>query len=201
MKTYFSGPSLKLPVYTLFPFFHLESPLFILHLEKSPFLPLSQWLLATRSFAPRDPLAITGNCLWLSQDDSVCVTGQSYDAAEYPTRNMRAQPRSRVQFFATPWTVAHQAPLSRGFSQQEYWSGLPSPPPGIFLTQGVEPTSPASPALAGGFSTTEIAGTRQPHMSPSGEAEEACSKPATSGPQLHCPFPLRPVKPAVWAAV
>ena len=37
---------------------------------------------------------------------------------------------SRVQLFATLWTVAHQAPLSMGFSRQEYWSGLPCPPPG-----------------------------------------------------------------------
>ena len=37
---------------------------------------------------------------------------------------------SHVWLFATPWTVAHQAPLSMGFSRQEYWSGLPSPPPG-----------------------------------------------------------------------
>ena len=41
---------------------------------------------------------------------------------------------SCVQFFAAPWTVAHQALLSMGFSKQEYWSGLPSP--GVFLTQG-----------------------------------------------------------------
>ena len=37
---------------------------------------------------------------------------------------------SHVLLFATPWTVAHQAPLSVGFSRQEYWSGLPFPPPG-----------------------------------------------------------------------
>ena len=37
---------------------------------------------------------------------------------------------SRVQLFVTPWTVAPQAPLSMGFSRQEYWSGLPFPPPG-----------------------------------------------------------------------
>ena len=37
---------------------------------------------------------------------------------------------SCVQLFATPWTVAHQAPLSMGFSRQEYWSGLPLPSPG-----------------------------------------------------------------------
>ena len=37
----------------------------------------------------------------------------------------------RVQLFATPWTIAHQAPLSMGFFRQEYWSGFPSPPPGL----------------------------------------------------------------------
>ena len=39
------------------------------------------------------------------------------------------------QFFATSWTVAHQSPLPMGFSRQEYWSGLPCPPPGALLTQ------------------------------------------------------------------
>ena len=43
---------------------------------------------------------------------------------------------SHVWFFATPWTVACQALLSLGFSRQEYWSGLPCPPPGGLLTQG-----------------------------------------------------------------
>ena len=44
-----------------------------------------------------------------------------------------------VQLFATPWTIACQAPLSMGFSRKEYWSGLPFPSPGIFLTQGLNP--------------------------------------------------------------
>ena len=48
----------------------------------------------------------------------------------------------------TPWTVAHQAPLFTGFSKQEYWSGLPFPPPGDFPDSGMEPGSPVSPALA-----------------------------------------------------
>ena len=47
---------------------------------------------------------------------------------------------------ATPWTVAHQAPLSMEFSKQEYWSGLPCPLPGDLLNPGTEPTSPASQA-------------------------------------------------------
>ena len=44
---------------------------------------------------------------------------------------------SRDHLFATPWTIALQAPLSMGFSKQEFWSGLPFPPPGIFPTHGL----------------------------------------------------------------
>ena len=47
-----------------------------------------------------------------------------------------------VQLFATPWTVAHQAPLYMGFSRQEYWSGLPCPPPGDLPSLGIKPGSP-----------------------------------------------------------
>ena len=54
---------------------------------------------------------------------------------------------SRVHLFAIPWTVACQAALSMGFSRQEYWSGLPCPPPGDLPDPGMEPRSPASPAL------------------------------------------------------
>ena len=52
------------------------------------------------------------------------------------------------------WTVAHQVPLSMGFSRQEYWSGLPCPPLGDLPDPGTKPTSLTSPALAGGFFTT-----------------------------------------------
>ena len=48
---------------------------------------------------------------------------------------------SSVRFFVTPWTVARQCPLSMGFSRQEYWSGLPCPPPGDLPNLGIEPTS------------------------------------------------------------
>ena len=61
---------------------------------------------------------------------------------------------SCVWLFETPWTIARQAPLSMGFSRQEYWSGLPCPPPGDLPDPGIEPMSVASPALAGGFFTT-----------------------------------------------
>ena len=48
---------------------------------------------------------------------------------------------SRVQVFVTLWTVAHQAPLSMVFSRQQYWSGLPWPPPGDLPDPGIHPTS------------------------------------------------------------
>ena len=60
---------------------------------------------------------------------------------------------SHVQLFVTLWTVAHQAPLSLGFFRQEYWNGLPCPPPRDLLDPGIELTS-ASPVLAHGFVTT-----------------------------------------------
>ena len=59
-----------------------------------------------------------------------------------------------VQFFVTPQTIARQPPLSTGFSRQEYWSGLPYPPPGDLPDPGIEHMSLTSPALAGGFFTT-----------------------------------------------
>ena len=61
---------------------------------------------------------------------------------------------SPVQPFVTPWTVARQAPLSMGFSRQEYWSGLPCPPPGDLPDSRMEPESLMSPAMVGGFFTT-----------------------------------------------
>ena len=54
---------------------------------------------------------------------------------------------SGVQLFVTVWTVARQAPLSTEFSRQEYWSGLPIPPPGDLPDSGMELTSSASLAL------------------------------------------------------
>ena len=59
-----------------------------------------------------------------------------------------------VQFFTTLWSIAHQAPLSMGFSRQEYWSGLPFPLLGDFPNPGVESKPLISPALAGRFFTT-----------------------------------------------
>ena len=70
---------------------------------------------------------------------------------------------SRVWLFATPCSVALQAPLSMGLSRQEYRSGLPFPSPGHLPDPGIEP---ASPALASGFLSTE----------PSGKPQNICNR-------------------------
>ena len=61
---------------------------------------------------------------------------------------MKVKLLSRVQLLATPWTIAHQAPLSIGFSRQEYWSGLPFPSPGDLPDPGIEPGFPTLQANA-----------------------------------------------------
>ena len=58
---------------------------------------------------------------------------------------------SRVRLCVTPWTVARQAPLSMGFSQQEYWNGLPFPSSGDLPDPGIEPMSLVPPALQADF--------------------------------------------------
>ena len=60
-----------------------------------------------------------------------------------PNTLVKVKSLSHVLLFATLWTVAYQAPPSMGFSRQEYWSGLPFPPPGDLPDPGIEPRSPA----------------------------------------------------------
>ena len=64
---------------------------------------------------------------------------------------MPGQSLTRVRLFATPRTVAHQAPLSMGFSRQEYWDGLPFLPPGDLPDPGIKSASPGAPALDSRF--------------------------------------------------
>ena len=58
-------------------------------------------------------------------------------------KKVKVKSLSHVRLFATPWSVARQAPPSMGFSRQEYWSGLPFPSPGDLPNPGIEPQSPA----------------------------------------------------------
>ena len=62
---------------------------------------------------------------------------------------------SHVQLFVTLWTVSHHAPMSLGFSRQEYWNGLPCPPPGDLPNPVIKPMSPVSPALQADSLPTE----------------------------------------------
>ena len=85
---------------------------------------------------------------------AVCGVTKSWTwlSAHIHTIKVKVKSLSHVWLFATPWNVAHQAPLSIGLSRQEYWSGLPFPPPGI------KSASPAAPALAAKFFNTEPPG-------------------------------------------
>ena len=66
---------------------------------------------------------------------------------------------SHVRLFAALWAIAQQVSLSMGFSRQEYWSGLPCPPPGYLPHPRIEPVSPAARTLhAGRFFATELLG-------------------------------------------
>ena len=69
---------------------------------------------------------------------------------------LRVKSFQSCQILCDLWTVAHQAPLSMGFSRQEYWSGLPCLCPGDLPNPGIEPVSLMSFALAGGFFNTSV---------------------------------------------
>ena len=72
----------------------------------------------------------------------------------YHSVYVHTKPLQSCPILFDPGCVAHQVPLSMGFSRQENWSGLPCPPPRDFPNPGNKPVSLTSPALAGGFFTT-----------------------------------------------
>ena len=82
--------------------------------------------------------------------DIIILTSQAYGEVHAHMPSLF----SHVQLFATLWTLACQALLSKEFSWQEYWSGLLCPPPGDLPNPGIEPESLKSPALTGRFFTT-----------------------------------------------
>ena len=78
------------------------------------------------------------------QIDDGCIFLDNYnDNKKNYSFSSKVKLLSRVRLFATLWTVAYQAPLSMGFSRQEYWSGLSVPSPGDLPNPGIEPESPA----------------------------------------------------------
>ena len=96
---------------------------------------------------------ITWYCIYL-KSASPDVLNKGLLITYYDWCYVPASRFSHVQLFATQWTVAHQAPLSMGFSRQEYWNGLPCSPPGDLLDPGIEHKSLLSLALAGRFFTS-----------------------------------------------
>ena len=103
------------------------------------------------------------------------------------------QSLSRVRLFATPWTVAHQAPLSTGFSRQEYWSGLPCPPPRDLPHPGTEVSH-----TAGGFFS--IWTTREAQLSLwATTTEPALWSPGAATTEIHVPRSLS--SPRVTSAI
>ena len=90
--------------------------------------------------------------------DSLCCAAETNTIVKQQLLFSSSVSNFSVQFLANLWTVAHQAPLSLGFLRQEYWRWLPFPPPGDLPDPGMELTTPASPALAGKFFTTEPSG-------------------------------------------
>ena len=97
---------------------------------------------------------------------------------------------SCVQLFATLWTVAHQTPLSLGFSRQEYWSGLPCPPPGDIPDQGIKLMSAYISSVGLAFSSPSAL--PYPRIKPGSHAMQAASLPSkppgkpTSGKECTC---------------
>ena len=78
----------------------------------------------------------------LHEGDLLVTTLEQMQKLELKEIKVNVKSLSRVRLSATPWTVAHQAPLSMGFSRQEYRSGSPFPPPGDLPDPGIEPGSP-----------------------------------------------------------
>ena len=90
---------------------------------------------------------------WAFSFLGAAVTHHSLDGLG--TQDTRVHdPSCPVRLFGTPWTIARQAPLSMGFSRQEYWSRFPSPPPGDLPDPEIKFTSLVSPVLTGIFFTT-----------------------------------------------
>ena len=122
-------------------FRRIEIDQIILWLKNSPVMEL---------WEEQDELGDRDGCMWTD----VCITASCKTAGEnlrYGTGHVGSF--GHVWLFATPGTVARQAPLSVKFSRQEYWSGLPVPSPGDLPNPGIEPASLPSLALAGGLFT------------------------------------------------
>ena len=95
-----------------------------------------------------------GHCLSLGTQPRRIANSPLTSSGQNGTKAPHICVCSAIWLFVTPWAIARQAPLSMGFSRQEYRSGLPCPPPGDLPDPGIEPESFTPPALEGGFFTS-----------------------------------------------
>ena len=139
---------LHIPPNPCSPFRQLQKPALPTISRSNPL-----WHSSQAPAGPRpSPLSMHHSCSPTPAGDYLRVSNWTQVGSEHPS-NACVCMRSCVRLFATPQTVAHQATLTMGFSRQEYWNGLPCPPPGDLPNPGIELTSLMSPALAGGFFT------------------------------------------------
>ena len=138
----------------------------------SPLVIHADWIgvLCTQGSCKLTPGTMGGHMIWVDQYKyHTLISPEPHP--QTTGRCVHVQSLSRVWLFVTLWTGACQAPLSVGFFRHQYWSGLPFPPPRDLSVPGIEPTSPA---LAGGFFTTE------PHGKSTGWPDSSQQEPAQS---------------------
>ena len=115
------------------------------------------------------------------------------DESHHPRVCVCAQSLSRIRLFVTPWTVASQAPLSMAFSRQEYWGGLPFPPPGDVPDPGIEPASSVSRALQADSFTTEDLSPCSERCHTLSPKAHPCTPSAAAKSLQSCPTRCHPV--------
>ena len=114
----------------------------------SPESDTTQWLKREREWEPPIAQEAQFNTLWWPKEVGWKRWWEGGSKVrEYVYVCAPISPFNRVQLSAAPWTVAHQAPLSMGFSRQEYWSRLPFPPPGDLPDPGIKPLCLEDPSL------------------------------------------------------
>ena len=95
---------------------------------------------------------------WIVQSAFCCNVHISVLLVTELWKKVKVKSLNPVPLLVTPWTVVCQAPPSMGFSRQEYWSGLPFPPPGDLPDPGIKPRSAGGSCIAGRFFTAEPPG-------------------------------------------
>ena len=105
--------------------------------------PITSWQIVGETMEIVTDLIFLVSKITMESDCSHGIRRRLLLGRKVMTKLCCVQSSGHAQLFATPWTAAHQAPLSMGFSRPEYWSGFPCPPPEDLPIPGIEPRSPA----------------------------------------------------------